>query len=287
MKPEPPLLGSRETLQPFTRELWQLKWRPNDALDLWVILPARVKNSPVVLYIYGFPADTARFRDVGYAQRVTQNGAAAVGFMTAMTGHRADHRPLKENFISDLPEALASSVHDVQLILDYLQSRGDLDMSRVGIFGQGSGATVAILAAAVDPRIKALDLLDPWGDWPQWYTLSRSFPDKDRANYLKPEFLKQLEPLEPLKYLPQLKTQKIRIQYEADAGLPAPVAEKIRSAAPPTAQYVRYETAVKMHDDTSGGRLFDWIAKQLDAKPAPRLAAQDSSPAVAGTAPPK
>ena len=36
----------------------------------------------------------------------------------------------------------------------------------------GSGAAIAILAAAIDPRLKALDLVDPWGDWPDWLAKS-------------------------------------------------------------------------------------------------------------------
>jgi len=46
-------------------------------------------------------------------------------------------------------------------------TRGDIDMDHVGMWADGSGAAIAILAASVDPRIKALDLLDPWGDWPK------------------------------------------------------------------------------------------------------------------------
>ena len=32
------------------------------------------------------------------------------------------------------------------------------------MFGEGSGGTIALLAASVDPRIKAVDVLNPWGD---------------------------------------------------------------------------------------------------------------------------
>ena len=79
---------------------------------------------------------------------------------------------MKEWFVSQLQESIAASAHDVQMILNYLAMRGDLDMDHVGMFGDGSGASIAILAAAVDPRIKASDLLDPWGDWPDWIAKS-------------------------------------------------------------------------------------------------------------------
>jgi cephalosporin-C deacetylase-like acetyl esterase len=42
------------------------------------------------------------------------------------------------------------------------ESLGNLDMSRVVMCGQGPGASIAILASAVDPRIKVLDALLGW-----------------------------------------------------------------------------------------------------------------------------
>jgi hypothetical protein len=85
-------------------------------------------------------------------------------------------------------------------------------MDHVGMFGEGSGATIAILAAAVEPRLKVLDLLDPWGDWPDWLSKSSLIPKEERADYLKPEFLKQVELLEPIKWLPQLQSRTLRLQ---------------------------------------------------------------------------
>jgi hypothetical protein len=72
------------------------------------------------------------------------------------------------------------------------------------MFGQGSGGTIAILSASVDPRIKALDVLDPWGDWPDWLAKSPQVPDAERAAYLKPEFLAKVAPLDPVVWLPKL-----------------------------------------------------------------------------------
>ena len=64
--------------------------------------------------------------------------------MPALTGQRYHDRPMKEWFVSELRESLATSAHDVQMVLNYLASRGDVDMNRVGMFGDGSGASIAI-----------------------------------------------------------------------------------------------------------------------------------------------
>jgi len=280
---EPPLLGSREHTKTFIRELWQVRWRPNDPIDLYVIRPIGVKNPPVVLYLYGFPSETDRFKNDGYCQRVTQNGAAAIGFVSAFTGHRAEHHPPRQWFVSELPEALASTVHDVQMVLNYLDSRGDLDISRVGIFGQGSGGAIAILAAAADPRLKALDLLDPWGDWPDWLAKTDVLQKEARADYLKPDFLKQLEPLEPVRFLPELKSRSIRIQFVEPNGEPTDAVGKLKAAAPSTAKVIEYHNMLQFHSAVADGNLFVWIATELqsqkDTKPESKEAAARTKPA--------
>ncbi|MGB8260661.1 MAG: hypothetical protein WCE75_09935 [Terracidiphilus sp.] len=282
LKPDPPVMGSREVTENFTRELWQVNWRPNDPIDLWVILPKGVKNPPVVLYLYGFPTDTARFRDLSYCRRITGSGAAAVGFVSAYTGHRSEHGPMNHNFVTRMPEAMVSTVHDIQLILDFLQSRGDLDMSRVGIFGQGSGGAIATLAASVEPRIKALDLLVPWFDYPVWFRSAVDVPWQKGApatGLITPEILEALEPFDPLVVLPRLKTQKIRLQIAGDQGMPAEALDQLQAAMPAPGQLARFQHEVNMYDLATGGRIFQWLATQLDAHPAP--------PEPAPAAPPK
>jgi hypothetical protein len=266
--PERPLLGERDDLPQFTRELIQVKWRKGDPIDLYVIRPKGVAKPPAILYLYSYPSETDRFRNDDYCARLTRDGFAAIGFVSALTGHRYQNRPMKQWFVSELAEALGSSVHDVQMILNYLSTRDDLDMDKIGMFGEGSGGSIAILAAAVDPRIKTIDLLDPWGDWPEWMAKSELIPDEERPNYLKPEFLKKAAVLDPVQWLPQLKSQRIRIQQVMDDSVtPKAAKERIEAAAPRTAQVVRYESTREFFGAVSGGRVFQWAKEQL--RPAP------------------
>ena len=195
----------------YTVETLRIQWRSGDPIDLYVMKPKGVKKPPVILYLYGYPTDTEIFRREEYQQLVTRNGVAAVGFVSALTGHRYHDRSMKQWFLSELQECFATSAHDVQMVLNYLDSRGDLDMGRVGMFTQGSGASIAILAAAVDPRIKVLEALDPWGDWPTWMATSPFVPENERSEYVKPEFLKKVAALEPVEWLPKIQAKKFRL----------------------------------------------------------------------------
>jgi hypothetical protein len=271
-----PLMGEKDSYPGFTRELLQVQWRSGDPIDLYVIMPTGVTKPPVIFYLYSYPSDTNIFQDRDFCTLLTKNGFAAVGFVSALTGHRYHDRPMREWFISELQESLVSSVHDVQMILDYLATRGDLDMDRVGMFGEGSGATIALLSATVEPRLKVIDLLDPWGDWPEWMAKSPLIPKEERANYLRPDFLKQLEPLDPVKSLPELRSHMVRLQDALyDKVTPISAKKQIENAMPATAHIVRYKNSQALENAASGGVFFDWLKEQVRViaadKPSGRL----------------
>jgi cephalosporin-C deacetylase-like acetyl esterase len=271
LKPEPPLVAQSDEGEGFTRTLVQLKWRPGDPLDLYIILPKDVKNPPAVLYLYGYKDDTDRFKDAGWCQRATRGGAAAIGFVSALSASRFHDRPMRQWFVSELQESLGSTVHDVKFILDYLAQRGDIDMNRIGMFGQASGGAIAILAAAADPRIKAVDALDPWGEWPGWLAQS-PVPKEDyqQTNFANPEFLKKVAPLDPVKWLPELQATRLRIQQVMDnLATPNVCKDALLKAAPKQAEVVRFEHASEFFKAQDAGKLFDWIKAELRSLPGP------------------
>lgn len=263
------LLGEKDEQPEFTRELLRVEWRTGDPIDLYVILPVNVERPPVVIYLYSYPSESSQFLNNAFCKALTHDGFAAVGFVSALTGQRYHGRPMKEWFVSELQEALGKSTHDVQMTLNYLATRGDLDMNRVGMFGQGSGGTIALLAAAADDRIRAVDVLDPWGDWPDWLAQSPVVPEKERANYLKPEFLTRVAPLDPVRWMPALKSRSLRFQLaKFDKSTPEAASERIRAALPATATLVIYEDVTDYQARAvTGGRIIQWLHAQLAPTP--------------------
>ncbi len=252
----------------YTQELLQLQWRWGDPLDVYLMKPKGIKKPPVVLYLYGYPTDTDRFKNNDYQKAVTREGFAAVGFVSALTGHRYHDRPMREWFISELQECLASSAHDVQMVLNYLSARGDFDMSHVGMFAQGSGASIAILTSAVDPRIKVLDVIDPWGDWSTWMAKSPFVPEEERPEYVRPEFLKKIVGLDPVDSLPKIQAKKLRFQDAIfELNTPQSAKEKLRAAVPPGSTLVIYKTAEEFNAVVRDKKELEWIRTELRALP--------------------
>ncbi len=254
----------------YTMELLRVQWRMGDPIDLYVMKPKGIKKPPVILYLYGYPTDTDIFKNDDFEQLVTKNGVAAVGFVSALTGHRYHDRPMKQWFLSELQECLATSAHDVQMVLNYLDARGDLDMNRVGMFAQGSGASIAILTSAVDPRIKVLEAMDPWGDWPTWLSTSPFVPEAERPEYGKSEFQKKISTLDPVDWLPKVQAKKIRLDDELfDTITPAAAREKLRAAVPTGTNVMLYKNMEEFKAAFQDGKNLEWIQHELQSLPVP------------------
>jgi len=270
LKPVQPLIGFVDEQPGYSVSLIRVQWRRGDPIDLWLSKPTGIKKPPVILYLYGYPSDTDIFQNPKWQEFTTSGGFAAVGFVTALTGHRYHDIPWKKWFISELQECLAVSAHDVQLVLNYLDSRGDLDMDRVGMFGQLSGASVGILTSAVDPRIKVLDMFDPWGDWPTWMEKSPFVPKEERGDYVKTEFLSKVASLEPLEWIPKVQAKKFRLQQRIfETETPLASKEKLQAAVPQGTTVVMYKSGVAFADaaGNKGEKTLDWIKGELRALP--------------------
>ena len=276
--PASPLIGYVNDYPGYTVEFLQVQWRFGDPLDLYVMKPKGIAKPPVILYLYGYPTDTDRFKDENFQKAVTKDGFAAVGFVSALTGHRYHDRPMREWFLSELQECLATSAHDVQMVLNYLATRQDLDMTRVGMFAQGSGASIAILASAVDPRIKVLDALDAWGDWPTWMSASPFVPEDERVDFLKPEFLKKAATLEPIDWMHRVQAKKFRFRDALfDLNTPQVAKQKLRSAVPRGTTVVIYKTPEDFNAVIRAGSDLEWIQRELGSLPAPRAVVKNQS----------
>ncbi len=259
-------IGETATYPAYTEELLRVKWRQHDPIDVSIVKPPGIAKPPVVIFLYGYGTDPEKFLNRQFCATLASKGFAAVGFQTALTGPRYHDRPLKKWFVSELPESIGASVHDVQLMIDYLETRDDLDTRRIGIFGQGSGGAISILAAAADRRIKAIDVMNPWGDWPDWLAHSTVIPDEERADYASPAFLQKVNSLDPILYMDRLAGRSFRLQETLfDPGVPEEVRKKMQEALPKNGQLARYaDQATYTVNVSRNGRMLDWMQDQLE-----------------------
>ena len=60
---------------------------------------------------------------------------------------------------------LTLNIWDIKCCVDYLETRPEVDPSRIGMMGLSQGGTMTTFVTAVEPRIKAADIIcyvNPW-----------------------------------------------------------------------------------------------------------------------------
>ena len=75
-------------------------------------------------------------------------------------------------------DVLVTWVKDLGMSIDYLETRPDIDTSKLGYHGHSWGGTMGGIIPAVDPRIKLSVLIVGGLSWSEFY------PEADPINYL-------------------------------------------------------------------------------------------------------
>jgi dienelactone hydrolase len=102
-----------------------------------------------------------------FALQAVEHGMAAVAIEPIAFGCRRDPRTAKKGLKTSACQPVAGAalllgqtmigwrVHDVMRTIDWIQTRKELDATRVGCMGISGGGTCTLFSAALDPRIRA------------------------------------------------------------------------------------------------------------------------------------
>ena len=120
---------------------------------------------PVVILLHGTGSRKEEF--LAQMRTLADRGFATVAIDARHHGARISSKygPGNEQYFSAMLQTyrtrkglpyLYDTVWDVMRLVDYLETRADVDPKRIGLMGISKGGTEAYLAAAVDPRIAAV-----------------------------------------------------------------------------------------------------------------------------------
>ncbi len=106
-----------------------------------------------------------------HGDRIAENDYHGVNFTSEQ------EVPMRKNYFT-LRDIITQTVLDYRRGIDYLASRGDIDMARIGIWGYSMGGFHSVALTAMEPRIKASVAVVVPVSW-------RKDPILDPANYAR------------------------------------------------------------------------------------------------------
>ena len=112
-------------------------------LSCWLV-PQRNTSAGTIVYLHG--VGDCKVGGVAFARFLYQNGFNVFLYDSRQHGE-SEGIYCTYGFYEK---------YDLAAVLRYLESRKDVPLGRVGVFGTSMGAAVAIQAAAIDPRITAV-----------------------------------------------------------------------------------------------------------------------------------
>lgn len=129
----------------------------NDTVHLQVMVPKGVAKPPVVLLLHYWGAPDLR-AETAQATRLAKLGIASVmmelpyHLSRTPSGTRSGELAISPDPAS-LRQMMIQAVGDIRRTVDWIESRPELDASRIGLAGTSLGAVIGSVAFAVEPRL--------------------------------------------------------------------------------------------------------------------------------------
>ncbi|MGI8991395.1 MAG: alpha/beta hydrolase family protein [Bryobacteraceae bacterium] len=167
----------------YTREKFVFESKPGAMVLGYLLMPKSVKTpAPAVICVPGHGRgvdDIVGIDDRGndrtdkagyqhdFAIQAAEHGMAAVAIEPMAFGCRRDEKTRKKGLTTSACQPVAGAalllgqtmigwrVWDVMRTIDWIETRPELDATRVGCMGISGGGTVTLFSSALEPRIKA------------------------------------------------------------------------------------------------------------------------------------
>ena len=181
---------------------------------------------PVILFLHGLgdskSADYMRYGDRAFAKA----GYAVFRIDFALHGERRDpdfkKLDLRKPFPFTTRNSIVQTVFDLRRAVDFLQSRPQINGTRIGFMGISLGGITGTISCAVEPRIKVPVLALAGGG----FRLLFGF------KMFSPKIENLLAPIEPLHFVGKISPRPtLFINASKDEVIPPRLAKKLHNAA--------------------------------------------------------
>ena len=156
----------------------------------------------------------------------------------------------------DYDNAIAQII-DLRRSLDLLLSQPGVDATRVAYVGHDFGAMYGIVMGAVDGRPSTYVLMAGAPHFIDWFLFAQQPKSLD-------EYRRQLAPLDPIVFVPQLAPTPAFFQFGAhDEYVPVAAAERFYNAALPRKQTAVYDAGHDLQNPEVTADRINWLLRTL------------------------
>jgi len=177
--------------------------------------------------------------------------------------------------INDTLRGTIQTVIDLRRAVDYLETRPEIDVNKIGYVGGSMGGILGAIFIGVEPRIKAAVLIVAGGNMSlmiresQHYTMSavREHLQKEGISY--EELQRILDPIDPINFIKYFSPRPVAFHLgKYDTIVPAEAGRQLYEAAGEPKWVYWYDAGHNLPLDIVLTRTLDFLNQNLRGEPA-------------------
>jgi cephalosporin-C deacetylase-like acetyl esterase len=271
-------LDAKETVKNET-ETWKLlaitfKSTNGETVPALLVLPKTGKGPyPCVISQHGYGGNKESMV-IPFGAAAADGGLAIIGIDAQYHGERKVEG--KDIFSTDLEsdhKALIQTVVDLRRLVDYLQTRTDIDAKRIGYVGASMGAILGAIFGGVEPRVKAFALVVGGGNWKKLIatsTIGAAGPLRKELAEKETAFETLFADVEPLNFVAHISPRPIlMLNGKQDTIVPPACTEELYETAKEPKRIVWFDTGHGITDPSALTTLGEWVQENVVGKQAP------------------
>jgi len=235
-------------------------------------LPKSDRRSPCVVFLHGYGGSKEDILQI--AGLVAKEGYALIAIDAVYHGERKI--PGKELYSPNITESITGiiqTVIDLRRAVDYLETRPEIDVERIGYVGGSMGGILGAIFIGVEPRIKAAALIVAGGNMSlmiresQHYTMPaiREYIKREGISY--EELQRILDPIDPINFIKYFSPRPVVFHLgRHDVIVPAEAGRQLYEAAGEPKWVYWYDAGHNLPLDLVAARILDFMDKNLMGK---------------------
>ncbi len=244
----------------------------NEMVPGLLVLPKREGKVPCIIFLHGYGGSKDDVR--GAAGLVAREGYAIMAIDAEYHGERKEEgKELYSPDINDSVRGIIQTIIDLRRAVDYLETRPEIDMERIGYVGGSMGGILGAIFIGVEPRIKAAALIVAGGNMSLMIRESQHYTTPAIREYLQREGItyedlqKILDPVDPLNFIGYFAPRPVVFHLgKFDRIVPAEAGRQLYEKAGEPKQVYWYDTGHSVPLDLVLARILDFMDRNLLGK---------------------
>lgn len=237
-----------------------------------LLLPKRREKVPCIIFLHGYGGSKDDVR--GAAEFVSGEGYAIMAIDAEYHGERKEAgKELYSPNITDSIRGIIQTVIDLRRAVDYLETRPEIDVDRIGYVGGSMGGILGAIFIGVEPRIKAAALIVAGGNMSLMIRESQHYTMPAIREYLRREGIsyedlqKMLDPIDPINFIGYFAPRPVVFHLgKFDKIVPAEAGRQLYEKAGEPKQIYWYDAGHNVPLDLVLARILDFMDANLLGK---------------------